>query len=91
MAIEDALVLAACIEAERDWEHAFSRYESLRRKRIDEVVELTRANGAPKRLSSKLAAFIRDLLLPFLVPLGVRAGRKLFRFRADVAPLRPPE
>jgi len=91
MAIEDALVLAACMEGERDCEHAFSRYESLRSKRIEEVVALTRANSAPKRLSSKLAILVRDLLLPFLVPLGIRAGRKLFRFRADLAPLAPPQ
>jgi 2-polyprenyl-6-methoxyphenol hydroxylase-like FAD-dependent oxidoreductase len=90
MAIEDALVLAACMEEERDCEHAFSRYESLRSKRIEKVVELTRANSAPKRLGNKLAILVRDLLLPFLIPLGIRAGRKLFRFRADLTPLAPP-
>ena len=90
MAIEDALVLAACLEAEPDQERAFARYEMLRRGRVAEVVKLTARNSSQKRSSGWIGLFIRDLLLPFLIPIGVRAGRKLLAFRADATPLTQP-
>jgi len=90
MAIEDALVLAACLKAERDCARAFWRYEALRCERIAQVVKITRANSSQKRSNGKLGLFIRDLLLPFLIPLGIRVGRKLLRFRVDLTPLAPP-
>jgi 2-polyprenyl-6-methoxyphenol hydroxylase-like FAD-dependent oxidoreductase len=90
MAIEDALVLAACLEAERDCERAFCRYEALRRERISRVVKITGANSSQKRSIDRRLLFIRDLVLPFIIPLAIRVGRKLFRFRVDLAPLAPP-
>jgi 2-polyprenyl-6-methoxyphenol hydroxylase-like FAD-dependent oxidoreductase len=85
MAIEDALVLDACIDAEQDLSAAFSRYEALRRPRIERVVKLTARNGSRKQSSGRLGLLIRDLALPLLIPLGIRAGRKLFEYRPDLA------
>ena len=90
MAIEDALVLAACLEAEADHDRGFARYEILRRGRVAEVVKLTARNSSQKRSSGWIGLFIRDLVLPFLIPIGVRAGRKLLTFRADAVPLTQP-
>jgi 2-polyprenyl-6-methoxyphenol hydroxylase-like FAD-dependent oxidoreductase len=90
MAIEDALVLAACLDAESDCEAAFRRYEALRRDRIDRVVKLTSQNSSQKRSSGWLSLLIRDLVLPVLIPLGIRRGRKLFEYRADQMPLVQP-
>ena len=91
MAIEDALVLAACLETDQDHETAFRRYEALRRDRIALVVRITAQNSAQKRTSSWLGLLIRDLVLPFLIPLGIRRGRKFFQFRADYTPLAQPQ
>jgi 2-polyprenyl-6-methoxyphenol hydroxylase-like FAD-dependent oxidoreductase len=90
MAIEDALVLAACIETELDYTTAFRRYESLRRDRIQEVVKITARNSSQKRTNGRLGLLMRDLTLPFLIPLGIRVGRRLLRFRADCTPLARP-
>jgi 2-polyprenyl-6-methoxyphenol hydroxylase-like FAD-dependent oxidoreductase len=90
MAIEDALVLAACLEAEQDHERAFRRYEKLRRDRIALVVRMTARNGSQKRTSGRLGVLIRDLILPFVIPLGIRTARRFFQFRADLAPLVQP-
>jgi 2-polyprenyl-6-methoxyphenol hydroxylase-like FAD-dependent oxidoreductase len=90
MAIEDALVLTACLEVEQDHEFAFRRYESLRRDRIELVIKITARNGSQKRTSGWLGLMIRDLVLPFLIPLGIRTGRKFFQFRADYTPLAQP-
>lgn len=89
MAIEDALVLAACLAAENDVAQAFARYEMLRKPRIEKVVKLTRQNSSQKHTTSRIGLFIRDLILPFLIPMGIRMGQKLYRFRADLEPLAP--
>jgi 2-polyprenyl-6-methoxyphenol hydroxylase-like FAD-dependent oxidoreductase len=91
MGIEDALVLAACLSADRSHSRAFERYEQLRRGRIDKVVKLTARNSSQKRSNSRFAVFIRDLILPFLIPLGIKQARQLFLYRADREPLNIPK
>lgn len=87
MAIEDAMVLAACLQAEERPEAAFARYEAIRRPRIARVVELTRRLGSQKRASGRWGLMIRDLVLPFLIPLGMKTNRRLFRYRVDRDPI----
>lgn len=90
MALEDALVLAACIEAEASPLAAFRRFESLRRERVEAAVALGRQGGQQKKAQSWLALRLRDLILPLVVPLGQKAQEKLFAFRADRSPLAQP-
>lgn len=90
MALEDALVLAACLEAEPTPEGAFGRFEALRRDRVEAAVRLGRQGGTPKKAQSWLARRVRDLVLPLFVPLGQRGQEHLFAFRADATPLVRP-
>jgi len=90
IAIEDAIVLAACIEAEAANGTAFARNERLRRGRVTEVVKQTARNGAQKRANSRLALMIRNLVLPFVLPLGIRAARRFYAYRIDLDPLGAP-
>ena len=90
MAIEDALVLAPCLEAVDDAEDAFARFESLRRSRFDQVVKVTARNSSQKRSSGWLSLLIRDLVLPILIPLGIRMAQRLIEFRVDRVPLAQP-
>ncbi len=86
MAIEDALVLSSCLTETINHKDAFTRYEALRRPRIVRVMKLTRQNASRKRKSTRLGVLLRNLLLPLLLPIGIRAGRKLFAYRADLEP-----
>jgi len=90
MALEDALVLAACLEAEATPEGAFGRFEALRRDRVEAAVRLGRQGGTPKKAQGWLARRMRDLVLPLFVPLGQRGQENLFAFRADATPLVQP-
>lgn len=45
MAIEDAWILAACLDADPDQVAALSRFELLRRPRVDRIVALANANA----------------------------------------------
>jgi 2-polyprenyl-6-methoxyphenol hydroxylase-like FAD-dependent oxidoreductase len=90
MALEDALVLAACIDAEATPASAFRRFEVLRRKRVEEAVTLGRQGGQQKKAQGWVALRIRDLIMPLVVPLGQKAQERLFAFRADRTPLAQP-
>jgi len=90
MALEDALVLAACLATEPTPIAAFRRFESLRRKRVEEAVALGRQGGQQKKAQGWLALRLRDLMLPLFVPLGQKAQERMFRFRIDRDPLAQP-
>ncbi|MBL8595876.1 MAG: FAD-dependent monooxygenase [Devosia sp.] len=90
MALEDALVLAACLDAEATPEGAFRRFEALRRNRVEAAVRLGRQGGTPKKAQGWFARRVRDLMLPMFVPLGQKAQEHLFAFRADDTPLVQP-
>jgi 2-polyprenyl-6-methoxyphenol hydroxylase-like FAD-dependent oxidoreductase len=89
MALEDALVLAACLDAD-DVEAAAVRFFALRRQRTQTAIALGRQTGSQKHAQSWLALRLRDLILPLVMPLCVRAQERLFRFRADLTPLELP-
>ena len=90
MAIEDAVVLAACLSAETAPKAAFRRFESLRRQRVQTAIRIGRMSGSQKHAQSWLELRLRDLLLPLVMPMGVKAQQRMFRFRADLAPLAQP-
>lgn len=90
MALEDALVLAACLDAEQTYQAACARFEALRRKRVAAAVRLGRQGGAPKKALGWLARRIRDIALPIFVPLGQKGQEELFKFRVDRDPLANP-
>jgi 2-polyprenyl-6-methoxyphenol hydroxylase-like FAD-dependent oxidoreductase len=90
MAIEDAVVLAACVSARASAEQAFSAFQALRQERVERIVRVSRRIGSQKRASGRLALFLRDLVLPWAIPISARASRAVHRYRADLDPLERP-
>ncbi len=86
MAIEDALVLAACMNLEADIASGFSRFEVMRRPRVEEVVKLTAGNRAQKRATNWVDRLLRHLILPLVLPSSIKSGRALFAYRVDTDP-----
>jgi len=90
MALEDAVVLAACLGEETTPLAAFVRFERLRKERTRAVMEIARRNGAGKMADNAFAIFVRDLLMPLLIPLGTKAMQRIMAFRVDRTPLAEP-
>jgi 2-polyprenyl-6-methoxyphenol hydroxylase-like FAD-dependent oxidoreductase len=90
MALEDAVVLAACLADTVSPTAAFARFEALRKKRTHTVMEIARRNGSRKMAQSAFALFLRDLLLPLVIPLGLKSARRIMAFRVDRTPLAQP-
>ncbi|HWV21472.1 MAG TPA: FAD-dependent monooxygenase [Devosia sp.] len=91
MALEDAIVLAACIAAEDGYQPAFRRFEALRRNRVAAAVRLGRQGGTAKKALNWFARRVRDVALPIFIPLGQKGQERLFAFRVDRDPLAAPE
>jgi 2-polyprenyl-6-methoxyphenol hydroxylase-like FAD-dependent oxidoreductase len=90
MAIEDAVVLAACLAAESKVGDAFARFVALRRDRVAKAIQLGRATGSQKLAQGWLQLKIRDLILPIVMPMAARMQSALFAFRIDQDPLAMP-
>lgn len=86
MAIEDAVTLATSAAQELNVGTAFRRYEYLRRSRVAEVARLTARNSAQKRMTTRFDRLLRRLILPLVLPMGVRSTRKLMAYRVDADP-----
>lgn len=87
MAIEDAIVLAACAGLERDFTCVFTRYESIRRPRVEKVAALTTHNRMQKSATTWLDRLLRRLILPLALATSIKAGRQLLSYRVDEQPL----
>lgn len=74
LAIEDAVTLAQCLRDHGDAAQAFTRYEQLRRDRVERVAAQGRRNGNGKT-SGPVGAFVRDLFMPLAMRRMFRHGR----------------
>ena len=90
LAIEDGIVLAACLADSSDHVGAFARFEQLRRERSHRAIAMGRAIGSQKQTKSWLALRLRDLMLPLFMTMGARMQEDFFVFRADRTPLAQP-
>lgn len=69
LALEDAIVLAQCVRDIPRLEEAFGMYERLRRERAEKVVQASRKTGNAKVAANPLARWLRDLMMPLLLPI----------------------
>lgn len=90
MAIEDVVVLAACVTHHPTRPAAFAAYQELRRERAEHVVKISRQRGTQKQAKGRFALLLRDLILPWVIPFGARTAHSVMRYRADHAPLVKP-
>ena len=84
MAIEDAVVLAKCLRDIPETEAAFAAFKALRQQRVERVVQHGKRSGDGKA-QGRVAAMIRDLVLPTLVRKMVASNSLawMYDFRID--------
>ena len=82
-AIEDAVVLAACLHKEGDIVTALRSYEARRTKRANEVTEQSRSVGRMIHWENPLACWLRDALMR-RIPLSLHLNglEWIFRYEA---------
>ena len=82
MAIEDAVILAQCLRDLPDIPQALTRYERLRRGRVERVVAQGRRNGSGKTVGP-VRRVLRDLFMPLAMRRMFRDGRDPLRWIWD--------
>jgi len=75
MAIEDAVVLAGCLDRCADVPAAFAAFEALRRERVEKVVATGKRNGSQK-VPGPLGRVARDAMLRAFFSAPVQRRRK---------------
>lgn len=73
MSLEDAVILAQCLRDLPDAASAFATYESLRRDRVERIVEHGRRSSAQKA-AGPIGRVARDLMLPIIFGRAARDG-----------------
>jgi len=69
LAVEDAIVLAKCLQDIPDLSQAFATYEHLRRARVERMVKYGRSTGQAKIMTHPIQVWLRDLLTPLFLKL----------------------
>lgn len=67
LALEDAIVLAKCMRDVEGVERAFATFESLRKPRVERIVQYARSIGQRKNATNPVQVFFRDMLLPMFL------------------------
>jgi 2-polyprenyl-6-methoxyphenol hydroxylase-like FAD-dependent oxidoreductase len=83
-AIEDALVLANCLEKYPDGEAAFKMFEQKRLARTGEIIRTSRQIGQVAQLENKFLAALRNAAMPW-VPESVNEKRLEFLYKPEFA------
>ena len=80
MALEDAAVLGKCLRDLPDSERAFAAFQSLRKARVEAVVQQARRNGS-RKIPHPVMGWVRDLALPFFLKLGMREAAQMYSYK----------
>ncbi|RRB02525.1 FAD-dependent oxidoreductase [Larkinella rosea] len=83
MALEDAAVLAQCLRDSLKVEHAFAKFENLRKERVEKIVRQARRTGNGKMVSNPVAVWFRDLVLPFFIKQGAKASEEVLSYKVE--------
>jgi FAD-dependent urate hydroxylase len=82
LAMEDAMVLTACLRDSQDVPSAFVNFEKLRRPRVDAIFKAARRNSSGKA-PTPLTGWFRDRLLPVFLKVGAKQQDSAYAFRVD--------
>ncbi len=85
MALEDAVVLAKCLQDLPNLEQAFGTYEQLRRERTAKMFELGQRGDAGKFVTRPLQQWFRDLTTPLFLKLfaNPKASDWIYSYRVE--------
>ena len=75
------MVLARCLRDVSEPMRALQTFESLRRPRVDAMLQAARRNGSGKAPGSALSAWVRDRVLPLALRFGGAAQTRSYAYR----------
>jgi 2-polyprenyl-6-methoxyphenol hydroxylase-like FAD-dependent oxidoreductase len=80
LALEDGAVLSQCLRDIADTEQAFTRFEDLRKARVERIVQGARRAGS-RKIPNPVAGWLRDLLLPAFLQAGGKAAKETYGYK----------
>lgn len=92
LSIEDAVIVAKCLQQSTNPAEAFADFETARRKRVEDIIKIAaRINNS--KAAGPIGRIIRDAVMPLVLKLaaGSKAQRDIYGYRIDweTAPQQP--
>jgi 2-polyprenyl-6-methoxyphenol hydroxylase-like FAD-dependent oxidoreductase len=82
MALEDAIVLGKCLRDIESVEQAFATFQSLRKARVENIIQAARRNGN-RKIPNLVIGFVRDLMLPQFLKMGAKGAHQTYAYRVN--------
>ncbi len=76
MALEDSHTLSLLIERSENIPEAFRKFESVRKPRVEKIIEQSRRNGNHKKKMGPIGCWVRDTMLTLVLPVFVPKGQE---------------
>ncbi|WP_420545849.1 FAD-dependent oxidoreductase [Nitrosopumilus sp.] len=83
MAIEDAVVLAKCLRDIYDIQDAFSKYQQLRKDRVEKMISMARRSGGMFTTTNPIGKIVRNAISPFMIKLSTKGFDEIYGYKVD--------
>ena len=83
IAMESALTLAKCLRDIPDIQHAFVRYQQLRKDRVEKMIAMARRSGGMFTTTNPIAKIVRNVISPFMIKFSTKGFDEIYGYTID--------
>ena len=83
IAMESALVLAKCLRDIPNIKDAFTRYQQLRKDRVEKMIAMARRSGRMFTVTNPIGKLIRNVTIPFMLKRDPKEFEKIYGYKVD--------
>lgn len=83
MAMESALTLAKCLRDIPNTQDAFSKYQQLRKDRVEKMISMARRSGGMFTTTNPIGKIVRNAISPFMIKLSAKGFDEIYGYKVD--------
>lgn len=84
LAMEDAVVLAKCLRDIQNIQQAFSKFEELRKPRVEKIIKLSKQSGSTLTTTSSIKRLFRSVILSLILNMStIKKQNWIFSHKID--------
>ena len=83
IAMESALVFAKCLRDIPNIQDAFSRYQKMRKDRVEKMITMARRSGRMFTVTNPIGKLMRNLMIPIMLKRNPEEFDKIYRYKVD--------
>ena len=83
MAMESAITLAKCLRDLPNTQEAFTKYQQLRKERVEKMIAMARRSGGMFTMTNQIGKIMRNKMLSFMIKRSVKQFDGLYGYKID--------